>query len=127
MAEPYGPVTADDPLGFRITALLLRLGKMTGVAGVFWFGVWWVVGLFGMTACTAPQPQPENGRTFHIIASMGRRGTCDGYVKPWVGHTYHFVETIGLVLLIGFFALAIALTIARKIFGEKPEGPDLRA
>jgi hypothetical protein len=128
MAQPYGPVTADDPLGFRIVALLLRLAKTVGIIGILWLGLWWVVSLFGMTACTAPLPQPENDRTFHLYVSLGRAGGhCDGYVKPWVGHTYHLVQTAGLVLAIVFLLLLIALVIARKIFDEKPEGPDLRA
>jgi hypothetical protein len=114
MAQPYGPVTTDDPLGFRIVALLLRLAKTVGIIGILWLGLWWVVSLFGMTACTAALPQPENGRTFHLIASGGRHHGCNGYVKPWVGHSYHFMLTAGLILLIGFFALTLAFLIGRK-------------
>jgi hypothetical protein len=36
------------------------------------------------------------------------------------------VGTVGLILLAGFFALALALMISRRVFGEKLDGPDLR-
>src|ERR1700760_4964321 len=121
-------VTKSDPLGWGVVAFLLRVGKPVILLGVCWYFVWWTVGLFAMSACQSPHPQPELGRTFHLIATVGRIGpTCNGYVKPWVGHTFHFVQFGALVLLAAVFAMAVLVAVARKIFGEKPEGPDLRA
>lgn len=111
---------AQKPHGSKVVAVLMRIFKKLFAIGMVWFGIWWLSGLFAMTACTAPQPQPESGRTFHIIM-QAKLLHCDGYVKPWVGHAYHFIETVGLIVVIGFVVLTIAMLIARSITGEWPE------
>ena len=114
--------TGDEQKPSKAVAFLVKLGTRVGVAGCFWYGVYFLSSLFGMAACTAPRPQPENGRTFHLVVYFPSKagGHCDGFVKPWVGHTLHFVESAGLILLGAFSILVIAILIARSLADEWP-------
>lgn len=115
----------DPPQKKRKGGPLTRFVQWLGCLSIFWFFVWWFAGLFAMTASQAPHPQPELDRTFHLDVTIGRLGpSYDGYVKPWVGHMYHFVITVGAILLVGFFVTAITLVTARRLNGEPPGGSD---
>jgi len=118
--------TGDKPQpDSKVVALLVRIFKKLLWTFIAWYGIYFFVNIIGMGACTTPQPEPESGRTFHLVASVGRRGShhCNGYVKPWIGHTYHFMQTSGLILLAIGAVLVVALLIARSITGEWPDPP----
>jgi hypothetical protein len=113
------------PLKKRKGGALTRFGEWLGCLSIFCFFVWWFATLFAASASQAPHPQPELGRTFHLDVTVGRHGlSYDGYVKPWVGHMYHFVMTVGTILLAGFVLTAIILLAARKLNGEPLSGSD---
>jgi hypothetical protein len=111
-------------MGSKLIATLVPIFRRILLCVPFWFLAYLFACVAASSAKMSPNPNPQLGRTYHVHAIWAGRNfryDADGYVKPWVGHFYHFVTTLGMVLLIAAVVLMVVLFIARSITGEWPE------
>ena len=63
-------------------------------------------------------PQPQYDRTF-LLTVYGRRAIT-GYVKPWIGHTYHWLFAIMVGMLCLMLVAYLSEAAWRKLVKPKP-------